>query len=46
MVNSTKKAQKDNIILAIDGATKTGYAVYKNGRIIEHGTERFRPTRR
>lgn len=46
MVNSTKKEQKDNVILAIDGATKTGYAVYKNDRIIEHGTERFRPTRR
>ena len=33
MVNSIKKAQKDNIILAIDGATKTGYAVYKNAPV-------------
>lgn len=42
MVKGNNKTQKDNIILAIDGATKTGYAIYKNGRIIVSGTMKFR----
>lgn len=42
MVKSTKETQKGNVILAIDGATKTGYAVYENGKIIVSGTMKFR----
>lgn len=33
---------ENTTILSIDGATKTGYAIYKDGRITEHGTKRFR----
>ena len=28
-----------NVILSIDAATKTGWAIYKNGKIIKHGTK-------
>lgn len=33
-------------ILALDSATKTGWAIYKNGKIIKHGTKTFRPKTR
>lgn len=32
---------KEKVILSIDGATKTGWAIYKNGKIVKHGTKRF-----
>lgn len=28
-----------NVILSIDAATKTGWAIYKNGKIVKHGTK-------
>ena len=37
---------KEKVILAIDGATKTGWAIYKNGKIVKHGTRRFASTTR
>lgn len=33
--------KKEKVILAIDGATKTGWAIYKNGIIVKHGTKQF-----
>lgn len=44
--NIINNKPKEQVILSIDGATKTGYAIYKNGEIIEHGTERFTPSKR
>lgn len=41
-----KNINKEQVILSIDGATKTGYAIYKNKKIIEHGTKHFTPSRR
>lgn len=34
--------EKIQSILALDTATKTGYAIYHNGKIIKHGTKEFR----
>ena len=33
--------ENKDVILSIDGATKTGWAIYENGKIIKHGTKRF-----
>lgn len=41
-----KELIMEKIILSIDGATKTGWAIYKDGRIILHGTKKFIPQRR
>ena len=38
--------EKKQVILSIDGATKTGWAVYKNGEIMKHGTKKFNPDKR
>lgn len=32
------------VILSVDAAQKTGWAIYKNGRIIEHGTKQLKRT--
>ena len=37
---------KSPVILSIDGATKTGWAIYKNGEIIAHDTQKFKPETR
>lgn len=37
---------KNQTILALDSATKTGWAIYKNGKIIKHGTKRLKPSTR
>ena len=34
------------VVLSIDGATKTGWAIYRNGKITAHGTKRLRPAKR
>lgn len=31
----------EKVILSIDGATKTGYAIWRNGEIVKSGTKRF-----
>lgn len=31
----------EKVILSIDGATKTGYAIWRNGAIVSSGTKRF-----
>lgn len=36
--------EKDNIIMALDGATVTGWALYTNGVITAHGAKKFRTT--
>lgn len=41
-----KEMGKKQVILSIDGATKTGWVVYKNGVITEHGTKAFKPKSR
>lgn len=43
MKEETNKTKEENkIILAIDGATKTGWALYTNGKITAHGTKQFK----
>ena len=43
---SKKAIEKERVILSIDGATRTGYAIYKGGAIIAHGTKQFTPSKR
>lgn len=40
------KTENKQVILSIDGATKTGWAIYQNGTITEHGTKRFNSNKR
>lgn len=40
------ETKRQQVILSIDGATKTGWAIYKNGTIVTHGTKRFDSNKR
>lgn len=40
------ETKRQQVILAFDGATKTGWAIYKNGTIVTHGTKRFDSNKR
>ena len=33
--------EKETVIMSIDPAEKTGWAIYKNGKIVKHGTKSF-----
>lgn len=41
-----KNMESKEVVLSIDGATKTGWAIYEYGRITEHGTKRFMPSKK
>lgn len=40
------ETKRQQVILYLDGATKTGWAIYKNGTIVTHGTKRFDSNKR
>lgn len=46
MITYCMVSMEKQVILSIDGATKSGWAIYSNGEIIAHGTKRLRCTTR